>query len=63
MSNIDNYDQDRARRARIEAEYKERVKGQNFKARKYRDDLTGMPTGVCKTSNKPASDIYKIKIR
>jgi hypothetical protein len=63
MHKIDTYDQDRARRARIEAEYKERVRGQNYKPLKNRDDLTGMPTGVCKTSNKPASDIYKIKIR
>lgn len=61
MRNIDTYEQDRARRARIEAEYRQRVKGELFDPGINRDHITGLPNPQDKQPKKPNYN-YSFKI-
>lgn len=63
MRNIDTYDQERARRARIEAEYRERVKGQLFQTGTNKDNLTGFSTPQDKPGKKPVMNSCKINLK
>lgn len=63
MRNIDTYDHDRARRARIEAEYRERVKGQLFTVGTGYDTHTGGQTPQEKHGKTPVMQSVKINLR
>lgn len=63
MRNIDTYDHDRARRARIEAAYKKRVQGQMFDPGTNKDNLTGFSTPQEKHGKRPAIQSVKINLR
>jgi hypothetical protein len=63
MANIDTHQQDRERRAQIEREYTERVKGQLFNPGKYNDSLTGLPNPQDKPRQRAAMNTWKINFK
>ena len=63
MQHVDTYEQDRARRARIEAEYKERVKGQLFQTGTNKDNLTGFLTPKDKPLKGPFINAWRINLK
>ncbi len=63
MQQIDTYDKDLARRRRIEAEYKKRVKGQMFDPGSNRDNITGLPNPVDKPGKKPVINSFHINLK
>ena len=63
MRNIDTYDQERARRARIQAEYEQKVKGQLFQTGTNKDNLTGFSTPQDKPLKRAVMQSVKINLK
>lgn len=63
MHNVKDYEQDRARRARIQAEYEAKVKGQLFTVGTGYDTHTGGVTPQEKPGKRPVMQSVKINLR
>ena len=56
-------EQARRRRARIEAEYRQRVKGELFDPGINRDHITGLPNPQDKQPRKPLINSFRINLK
>ena len=63
MQHVDTYEQDRARRARIQAEYEAKVKGQLFTVGNGYDTHTGGSTPADKQMGRPVVQSYRFNFR